>query len=276
MSLRDFIGRRLLVADPRGRADLDEVLTALYTAFPLAQYPDAEDAEPDRLTIDQLRARPPLPLPGQQPVPAQPPQQQQQQQRPVHVDERKIESPPRIAAIGSKVAKQPSPPRLPALAQPQPHKEPPAPQPQPAAAPVRPKPPRPLSAAQPRAAAVAAGAKASQVVSGPKIPAAVKVAGPLPRLLDLSAAATSPSSSQAVSARLAVTSSLLSSRPAAVSAGPARPASAVRIQDSKSAVAAVGPKKRHTGFWRFPPVGHIKGEWSCCGSTSYHDQFCVR
>lgn len=33
-------------------------------------------------------------------------------------------------------------------------------------------------------------------------------------------------------------------------------------------------KKKHAGFWRYPPVGHIKGEWSCCGSSSYHDEYC--
>jgi hypothetical protein len=42
-----------------------------------------------------------------------------------------------------------------------------------------------------------------------------------------------------------------------------------------AAAAGGGAKRKHTGFWRFPPVGHIKGEWSCCGSTRYHDQFCV-
>jgi hypothetical protein len=51
-------------------------------------------------------------------------------------------------------------------------------------------------------------------------------------------------------------------------AEPARP------QTVRQALAPAA-KKPHSGFWRFPPVGHIKGEWSCCGSTRYHDQFCM-
>ena len=55
---------------------------------------------------------------------------------------------------------------------------------------------------------------------------------------------------------------------------PKIPVSAIKVP-TIAPQSASKAKRKHSGFWEYPPMGQIKGKWSCCGCSSYHETFCI-
>lgn len=254
-----FIARKLLVEPPHARADFAEIVRTLDSLFPSKEYPlPVGVVEDDATTIDDLRARE-RPLPGTaasaRPKAAPAPAAAAAANNSAQAADAALakvlareqqQAPPRMAPVAAKAAPVQPPPRVPAVI-------------------VAPK-PRPVSA-RPQAAVGVGARKPLAAAAGP-------VAEP-PAYLRMTA---SRAAGSAAGAEQSVDERLLSMRgsgPKLSVGGVASMSGGTAAMGAGVSAGGGGKKTPHPGFWRFPPVGQIKGEWSCCGSSRYHDAFCV-